>query len=121
MQVSKLDENPSADIVYPSALIFGEGLRSTLYPSSEGEVNFKSLVEETCVVMVSVLARRTAFERAGLFDESLRSCEDFDMWLRCSKSGSRIIYYSTILVRYRRRAEASLPTINGCKVMGCKD
>ena len=54
--------------------------------------------------MVSVLARRTAFERAGLFDESLRSCEDFDMWLRCSKSGSRIIYHSTILVRYRRRA-----------------
>jgi glycosyltransferase involved in cell wall biosynthesis len=103
MQVRKLDENPSADVVYPNALIFGEGLRTTQYPESKGEVNFKSLVQEDCVVMVSVLARRIAFERAGLFDENLRSCEDFDMWLRCSKSGSRIIYHSMILVRYRRR------------------
>jgi len=52
---------------------------------------------------VSVLARRSALERAGLFDDNLRSCEDFDMWLRCVKAGSRIIYHSQVLVRYRRR------------------
>lgn len=103
VQVRKLDENPTADIVYPNALIFGEGFRSSEYPRSKGEVTYRSLVDETCVVMVSVLARRTALERAGLFDENLRSCEDFDMWLRCVKNGSRIIYHSEVLVRYRRR------------------
>ncbi len=103
VQVRKLDEDPTADIVYPNALIFGEGLRTSTYPRSRGEVTYESLVDETCVVMVSVLARRTALERAGFFDDSLRSCEDFDMWLRCVKSGSRIIYHREVLVRYRRR------------------
>jgi glycosyltransferase involved in cell wall biosynthesis len=106
VQVRNLDEDPSADIVYPNALIFGEGLRTSEFPRSRGEVTFRSLVDETCVVMVSVLARRTALERVGLFDANLRSCEDFDMWLRCMKSGSRIIYHREVLVRYRRRSSS---------------
>jgi glycosyltransferase involved in cell wall biosynthesis len=103
VQVRQLNENPAADIVYPNAMIFGEGPGLIEFPRSHGEVTFTSLVQETCVVMVSVLARRSALERAGLFDDSLRSCEDFDMWLRCVKAGSRIIYHSQVLVRYRRR------------------
>lgn len=103
VQVRKLDENPTADIVYPNAMIFGNGPGLSEFPRSHGEVTFNSLVEENCVVMVSVLARRSALERAGLFDDKLRSCEDFDMWLRCVKHGSRIIYHRDVLVRYRRR------------------
>ena len=108
VQVRKLDENPSADIVYCRASIFGDTPRagSFLAPST-GDVTFTSLVEEKCVVMVSLLARRRAFDRAGLFDPQLRSCEDFDMWLRCVKTGSRIIYHDDVLVRYRKR-EGSL-------------
>ena len=103
VQVRQLDENPGADIVYPNAMIFGDGPGLREFPRSHGKVTFPSLVQETCVVMVSVLARRSALERAGLFDDSLRSCEDFDMWLRCVKAGSHIIYHSQPLVRYRRR------------------
>jgi hypothetical protein len=104
VQVRKLDENPSADIVYSRALIFGDSPRAGTYlAASKGEVTFSSLVEEKCVVMVSVLARRCALVRAGLFDPELRSCEDFDMWLRCVKTGSRIIYHDEALFRYRKR------------------
>lgn len=103
VQVRQLDQHPEADIVYPNAMIFGEGPGGYEFPRSHGEVNFNSLVQERCVVMVSVLARRAALERAGLFDSNLRSCEDFDMWLRCIKGGSRIIYHNQVLVRYRRR------------------
>jgi glycosyltransferase involved in cell wall biosynthesis len=103
VQVRKLDENPNADIVYPSAMIFGDGPGLFQFPRSHGEVSFSSLLQERCVVMVSVLARRSALERAGLFDDKLRSCEDFDMWLRCVKHGSRIIYHTAVLARYRRR------------------
>jgi glycosyltransferase involved in cell wall biosynthesis len=103
VQVRKLDENPTADIVYPNAMIFGDRPGGYEFPRSHGEVTFNSLVQERCVVMVSVLARRSALERAGLFDGTLRSCEDFDMWLRCVKHGSRIIYHSNVLVRYRKR------------------
>jgi len=104
VQVRQLDQQPDADIVYPNAMIFDEGPGLYEFPRSSGEVTFNSLVQERCVVMVSVLARRSALERAGLFDSNLRSCEDFDMWLRCLKSGSRIIYHNQVLVRYRRRS-----------------
>lgn len=108
VQVRKLEEDPSADIVYPRFLIFGDGPGSgALSFPSRGEVTFISLVQETCIVATSgVLARRSAFERAGLFDTSLRWSEDFDMWLRCVKSRSRIIYHNDVLFRYRRRPDS---------------
>jgi hypothetical protein len=67
------------------------------------EVTFTSLVTGECSVVTSVLARRAALERAGLYDESLSRCEDFDLWLRCVNAGSRIIYHHRALLRYRRR------------------
>jgi glycosyltransferase involved in cell wall biosynthesis len=106
VQVRTLEEHPEADIVYPSALVFGNGPGTSVFQKSHGEVTFTSLVRLTCVVMVSVLARREALVRAGLFDDRLRSCEDFDMWLRCVKNGSRIIYHDQILARYRRRPDS---------------
>jgi glycosyltransferase involved in cell wall biosynthesis len=33
---------------------------------------------------VTALVRRECFERAGLFDDSLSSCQDWDLWLRVS-------------------------------------
>jgi glycosyltransferase involved in cell wall biosynthesis len=35
----------------------------------------------------SVLVRRAWLERVGLFDERLRACEDWDMWLRLATAG----------------------------------
>jgi hypothetical protein len=38
-----------------------------------------------------------------MFDESFRSVEDFDLWLRVIKGGGRIAYHRDVLARYRRR------------------
>jgi glycosyltransferase involved in cell wall biosynthesis len=106
-QVGQLDADPSADIVYPNAVIFGAGesgrkLAMKLSRPTP-EVTFSRLVTEECAVVVSALARKTALERVGLFDEQLCRCEDFDLWLRCVKANSRIIYHHEVLLRYRRR------------------
>lgn len=107
VQVRKLDEDPTADIVYPRFVIIGDGSTAgTRTTPSTGDVTFSRLVGQEVSVVVSVLARRTALERAGLFDDSLRSCEDFDMWLRCIKHGSRIIYHNEVLLRYRVRDDS---------------
>jgi len=107
VQVRELDADPTADIVYPRVLNFGEKSASHKWsPMSHGEVTFSRLVNQEITVAVSVLARRAALERAGLFDDSLRSCEDFDMWLRCVKSGIRIAYHNQVLVRYRVRNDS---------------
>jgi GT2 family glycosyltransferase len=43
----------------------------------------------------SVLLRRRLLERTGLFDESLRSAEDYDLWLRASVNGD-FLYEPTL-------------------------
>jgi hypothetical protein len=107
VQVRYLDEDSSVDVVSPGSFIFEDDPKTgTVCPNPRGEVTFASLVRGTRGVMVSVLARRSALERAGLFDSTLRSCEDFDMWLRCIKSGSRIFHHAEVLVRYRRRKDS---------------
>lgn len=95
------------DVVYPNATNFGDPLRAgrkfmDAHPSS-GPVTIESLVTQQCNVMVSVLARRDVLVRAGLFDESLRSSEDFDMWLRVIAGGWTIGYHRRSLVGSRLR------------------
>ena len=106
-QVSFLARHRDVDVVYPDALIVGEGpnvgRRSMELNPSTGRVTFESVVRQDCNVRVFVTARRSIFERVGLFDEDLRSSEDFDMWLRILKAGGRIAYHREVLVRYRVR------------------
>ncbi|HEX5966613.1 MAG TPA: glycosyltransferase family A protein [Pyrinomonadaceae bacterium] len=111
VQLGILKQNPDVTLVYPNATIIGEGvtdgLDSMKVTPSEGEVNFSSLVQQKCVVMTCVTARMSAIREAGMFDESIRSCEDFDLWLRIVKKGGRIVYHRDRLVLYRRH-EGSL-------------
>jgi len=96
--------------LYANAFIFGDSpVAGKTYMEvcpSEGEVTLERLIKEECHVMVSVLARRETVVRAGLFDESLRSAEDFDLWLRLAEQGCRIAYHRRTLVHYRRRADS---------------
>lgn len=111
VQLGILKSNPAVTLVYPNATIIGEGVTRGLefmkVTPSEGEVNFDSLVRQKCVVMTCVMARMSAIREAGMFDETIRSCEDFDLWLRIVKNGGRIVYHRERLVLYRRH-EGSL-------------
>lgn len=106
VQLGMLLANPDASLVYPNAMIIGSSLDAGLefmnVCPSEGEVTFESLVRQKCTVMTSVTARMEVIRGAGMFDESCRSCEDFDLWLRIVKKGGRIIYHRKILALYRR-------------------
>ena len=55
------------------------------------------LVGPPCRYMV----RRAELLRAGLFDRSLRACEDWDMWLRLAAAGVRFVAVPEARVRYR--------------------
>jgi glycosyltransferase involved in cell wall biosynthesis len=109
-QLALLHERPELAIVYPNAITFGDPMRAgqlfmDLHPSS-GPVTFERLLRQECNVMVSVLARRDVLVAAGLFDESLRSSEDFDLWLRVVKGGWKIGYHREPLVRSRLRSSS---------------
>ena len=106
-QVDMMRRDISIDVLYPNAITFGDRLRGgrrfmDIHPS-QGEATFESVLTQQCNVMVSVTAKRSAIVAAGMFDESLRSSEDFDLWLRILWRGGRIAYHRRPLVRRRLR------------------
>jgi glycosyltransferase involved in cell wall biosynthesis len=111
VQLGILNDNPDIALIYPNATIIGDGATSEMEfmekSPSEGEVTFEALLQQKCIVMTSVTARMNVIREAGMFDESIRSCEDFDLWLRIVKNGGRILYHRRPLVLYRRH-EGSL-------------
>jgi glycosyltransferase involved in cell wall biosynthesis len=107
-QVKLIRSNGGYDLVYANAFHFGDGWERTTYMEtspSVGDVTCESLLAGRCnVISSTVLARREAIFDAGLFDESLRSSEDFDLWVRISKrNGSRLTYQRQVLAGYRHR------------------
>jgi len=108
-QLTVLENDPSIDMVYADARIFGDvpeqGRTVMELCPSEGEVTFQSLVMRRCTVHICVsLVRRQTFLHVGLFDPAFRGTEDIDMWLRIVKHGGRIAYQRRVLGRYRRQA-----------------
>ena len=108
VQVARIQADPTIDVLYPNVMMFGGTSEAgeefmTICPSS-GDVTFERLISQECNVSNCSIARRETIVRAGLFDESLRSVEDFDLWLRVIKSGGRISYHRDVLARYRRRS-----------------
>jgi len=45
---------------------------------------FKECMPLCCVSPSAVMMKRDVFDTIGMFDESLLSCEDYDLWLRAS-------------------------------------
>jgi glycosyltransferase involved in cell wall biosynthesis len=57
------------------------------------------LSKDNFITTSSVLLKRECFEKCGLFDESMLSCSDYDMWIRISKDFS-IKFIKNALVKY---------------------
>jgi glycosyltransferase involved in cell wall biosynthesis len=45
----------------------------------------KSLLRKECIIHSGSLVNSNVFKKIGLYDESLRVCEDYDLWLRMSE------------------------------------
>lgn len=106
VQVAAMRRDPTLDILYPNAVLFGDGPHAgktfmEVNPS-DGEVTFERLITQQCTIVNYVIARRDSIIRAGWFDEDLRRSEDFDLWLRIIKGGGRVAYHRRVLARYRR-------------------
>jgi glycosyltransferase involved in cell wall biosynthesis len=109
-QLGFFKATPSLDVLYCDAYHFGDpALAGKTYMQtcpSAGPVTLESLIKEDCQVICSgTIARKRAIEVAGLFDEndSLRGCEDYDLWLRIAYRGGRMAYQRKVLARYRSR------------------
>ena len=53
----------------------------------------------------SILVRRDTLLDLGGYDEGLRSCEDYDLWLRLLKAGIKVVHIKIPLYFYRFNAD----------------
>jgi len=104
-QVERLSRNQKIGLVYANAFHLRDntliGTAFERVPQSEA-ADVDSLLSEQCTINTSsVVASRSALFQAGLFDESMRHCEDFDLWLRLARLGVGIEYDSQVQVGHR--------------------
>lgn len=110
-QIAFINRDPGIDLAYADALLVnGSHLADRTFmeesPSS-GEVTVEGLLDERCTVLLSsVVARRQWVMAVGMFDESLRYAEDYDLWLRMAKHGARLAYQRKVLLHKRRHSES---------------
>jgi glycosyltransferase involved in cell wall biosynthesis len=98
-QMHMLAEDPSLDLVYSNGMMVGKDGQLEFMEKcpSSGPATFGALIEERCQVAIStVVARKQTLVGAGLFDEKLPRCDDYDMWVRAAFNGARIGYSRTI-------------------------
>src|SRR5665213_1595741 len=86
-QVEILDSHTKVGIVYVRMPIVNEQLEKIgMKPAGVSGKNFKELLEFWGDLPTSsIMVRRECFDKAGLFDTSLATMEDIDMWIRIAK------------------------------------
>lgn len=66
---------------------------------------FSQALKLCCVGMSTVMTRKELFDRYGLFDESLRCCEDYDLWLRVAASEKFLLVEQRMTVKHGGRPD----------------
>lgn len=110
VQLRLLESNPALDLIYCNGIYFGnpalEGREVMDYAPSDGEVTLSRLLDAKVNINYSALIRKQTVLRAGNFDPTLRTSEDFDLWIRMLKAGSFISYHRAPLLHYRLRGDS---------------
>ena len=96
--MSRTDIVEGADLVFSESRFFGE-IESQFRVPTAGVIG--RLVVGNVVHVNAVLARRLTLEQLDGFDERLNGLEDWDMWLRCVRSGSQVIVVSLSMAAVR--------------------
>jgi glycosyltransferase involved in cell wall biosynthesis len=101
-QMQLFDADPSLGLTYSNGWVGMPGQEREFMERcpSNGEATFDSLLVERCQIPIStVVARKDAIIKAGMFDEKLLRCDDYDMWVRTAFHGAKIAYTRKIQAR----------------------
>ncbi len=100
--LAKFDAEPELGFVAGQAILIDEHDRRI------GEIFDKRLPEDSAQLLLgnplhvgSVMVRRECQTKVGFFDETLRSYEDWDMWLRLALAGCRMGWVEKPVSLYR--------------------
>jgi len=100
-----LAENPWADVVYCGYVRVstdGWQLPMTYSPKVAG-APFETFAQNCAAAIHCFLLRRQVVHEAGGFDTGLRTCEDWDLWVRIARTGASFVGVPLPLAYYRMR------------------
>lgn len=101
--VKILDQNKNIEVL--TSLTEHFGYKKGIYKLPDYE--FETLLIKNCFIACSFF-RRESYEKAGGYDENLKSFEDWDFWISLLKNGGEAYRIPEILYHYRKHASESL-------------
>lgn len=78
-----MSENPHAGLIYSDYSVYNEA-NDTLTREYKEPFDYNRLVQE-CIVSNNSIYTKNVLDKIGLYDESIRGPEDYDMWLRMAE------------------------------------
>ncbi len=110
-QVEYLDANPSCGFVHTEVAVIDEQ-DSVLYARFNKETGrtvpqgkcLRDILQRSHIQTLTVLERRSAFDRAGKFDLRLPVAQDYLHWIQVTLQGYEVGYLPEPLGQYRWRA-----------------
>jgi glycosyltransferase involved in cell wall biosynthesis len=108
-QLAIFAADPEVDIVTGNGWFLGGRLHGTParpYPDPRPQPTLATILGDEEAIFIMSIMRRRVCDTVGLFDERLRSNEDYDLWLRAAIAGLRIRRNDEPLGHYRRRDDS---------------
>src|SRR5205085_7121550 len=99
-QMALLDAHPDVDIVTGNAWFLGGPVGGQLArpcPDPRPAPTLSALLLDETAVFIMSIFRRRVIDAIGGFDETLRTNEDYDFWLRAAAAGCRFLRNDTPL------------------------
>lgn len=108
LMIPELARDPQLGFVTCDAIMFGNpAFAGKLFSSLQlqtGPITLERVIRREFNVVGGSMVRREVLEAVGGYDETLRSAEDLDLWIRILEGGWRAAKVDAPLVQYRRRA-----------------
>jgi glycosyltransferase involved in cell wall biosynthesis len=110
LQLAAMDHDPSIGVSFSNSAYLRDDGTDTghLLVCPYDEVDLRRLLRRNYLGNGSTMIVRAAcFETAGLFDEGLLSCADWEMWIRIAATGGcRMVRVPEVLTGYRIREDS---------------
>ena len=110
-QVTLMKRDPSLGLVCTSCAVRGDQHHSeAVFALPDLPVSgrlFRDLVRNCFIVTPTVVVRRRCLEEAGLFNESLSVCEDFNLWLKIAARWRIAFLPEVLATTYKHRESLS--------------
>ena len=106
-QVKAIESNPEMKFFHTNEIWIRNGVRVNQMKKHKkyGGYIFEKCLDICKISPSSVLIQKEVFDNIGIFDESLRVCEDYDLWLRITSKYPVVFLDIPLIYKYGGHAD----------------